>query len=55
MRQLMPTMRWRYRPDSMSGPRAERPIRVGTFALSVLLAHRERCLAEYRPLLEARS
>ncbi len=45
---------WRYRPDSMSGPREDRPVRMGIPALSVLLAHRERCLAEYRHLLEAR-
>jgi glycosyltransferase involved in cell wall biosynthesis len=46
--------RWRYRPDAMSGAHADRPVRWGLYALPVLLAHRTRCRAEYRPLLEAR-
>jgi hypothetical protein len=45
--------RWRYRPDSMSGPRETRWLRVGVSILPVLLAHRERCPTEDRGLLES--
>jgi glycosyltransferase involved in cell wall biosynthesis len=45
--------RWRYRPDSMSGPREARWLRGGLSILPVLLAHRRRCPAEDRGLLES--
>jgi glycosyltransferase involved in cell wall biosynthesis len=45
--------RWRYRPDSMSGLRETRGLRGGLATLPVLLAHRERCPAEDRGLLES--
>ncbi len=46
--------RWRFRADSMSGPRAERPIRWGLDTLPVLTAHLARCRDEDRALLEQR-
>jgi glycosyltransferase involved in cell wall biosynthesis len=36
-------VRWRYRSDSLSGPRAERAIRYGFWDVSILLSHSERC------------
>jgi glycosyltransferase involved in cell wall biosynthesis len=46
--------RWRFRPDSMSGSRADRRIRWNSDTLPVLLAHRQRCRTEDRGLLERR-
>lgn len=47
-------VRWRYRPDSMSGERLGRDIRWGLFTVPVLQAHRRRCRPEHRGLLDAR-
>jgi glycosyltransferase involved in cell wall biosynthesis len=44
--------RWRYRPDSMAGPRADRRLRCALSDLPVLLAHRGRCRPEDAQWLE---
>lgn len=46
--------RWRFRSDSMSGPRAGRQLGWGLALLPVLRAHRRRCRRIDRDLLERR-
>jgi glycosyltransferase involved in cell wall biosynthesis len=47
-------VRWRFRPESMSGPRANRQLRWGLDLLPVLRTHRKRCRSADRDLLEQR-
>jgi glycosyltransferase involved in cell wall biosynthesis len=47
-------VRWRYRPDSMSGPRDERTRVWGWMMLGVLLGHARRCTAQERRLISRR-
>ena len=45
---------WRFRPDSMSGPRAGRQLKWGLDLLPVLRTHRQRCRSVDRDVLERR-
>ena len=47
-------VKWRYRSDSMSGPRSERWIRWRLNTLPVLRAHMRRCRPEHRAPLDMR-
>jgi glycosyltransferase involved in cell wall biosynthesis len=47
--------RWRYRPESLSGPLAGRTLSWDRMELPVLLAHSRRCAGEDRLLLERRA
>jgi len=48
-------VRWRYRPDGMSGPLAERPLSWGRMELPVLQTHRRRCAGDERRLVDRRT
>ena len=48
-------VRWRYRPDGMSGPLEGRKLCWDRMELPVLQAHRRRCRGEERRLLDART
>jgi glycosyltransferase involved in cell wall biosynthesis len=48
-------VRWRYRPDGMSGPLAGRKLSWDRMALPALQAHRARCAGEERRMLDRRT